>query len=139
MRWVLLLAMALLAAALAGCGGSEGGGSPSAVADKIESCLDEAGLNADVAAKSSIEASDLQAGVRAEVRSVASGGGLAEVTRIFDDDAAAQKWVEAKEKADAASSGPDIVAYEKVGRTALEVEKQGDASDKLRACAQENG
>lgn len=138
MRAALLLAL-VLALAVGGCGGDDGGGSPASAAEAIESCLEDAGLDAAVAPQSSIEADDVAAGVKAEVRSVAASEGLAEVVRIFDDDAAAQAWVDKAEKEAEASGGPDIVAYEKVGRTSLEEAKQGSTSDKLRACAQENG
>jgi hypothetical protein len=134
------LALALAAGA-AGCGGDggESDSSPAGVAASIESCLEDAGLQTTTLEVTELDPEDVQAGVKAQVRSVDPGAGVAEEVNVFDDAAAATAWADAETKADAKAVGPDIVEFSAHGRTAVELDKSGSSKTKVIACAEEHG
>jgi hypothetical protein len=128
------------AAGAAGCGGDDGNdSSPAGLAGSIESCLEDAGLQATTLEVTSLEPEDVQAGAKAQVRAVSPDSGVAEEVNVFDDAAAATAWVNAKKKADAGSAGPDIVEYAAYGKTGVELFKSGTSKSKVPACAEKNG
>ena len=128
-------------AGAAGCGGGGGDGdsSPAGLADSIESCLEDAGLQSTTLEVTSLEPEDVQAGVKAQVRSVSPGDGVAQEVNLFEDSAAATAWANAKKKEDEGAAGPDIVEYAAYGKTGVELATTAPSKSKVVACAEKNG